>query len=168
MIVFEAPGESASIDTDHQVFSYFEVEMGDIHATVGADGADFLVSSDELAFTDCDGVEVGVKGINGLDSVIFPEGMTDDDDIAPTFASIASINDDAVSDGIHRITQVGIAALETIPIVTEVAVGAKSAVFVVAFCIWRVDREIEAVSKWDDCGGGRLCRANWCREAQKA
>ncbi len=88
---------------------------------------------------------MSVKRIDIFHGAIFAERVPDDDDIAPAHVTIARKNDDAIANAINRVTQIGIAAADSVPVFTEMAVRTEAARLVITLRVGLADWEIKAV-----------------------
>src|SRR5438270_589133 len=77
--------------------------------------------------------------------------MTHDDDVPPAHVAVAGKHDHAITDHINRIAQVRVAATDSVPIFTEMAVHPKSARPVVSFCVRSADWKIKSVGHANKC-----------------
>ena len=77
------------VHSDREVLVHLKVEMGGIHAMIGADSAELLTPPDLLSLTYDDLVEMAVQGISEVELTILDPSMADDNHIAPVCVNVA-------------------------------------------------------------------------------
>src|SRR6476660_8685351 len=128
------------------------MQMRIILAMGSAHCYDLLSARNSLApfLQDC--VQVPIKRIDVFDSAVFPEGVTDNDDIAPTSVDITREDDDSISNTINRILKIRVAPPNTIPIFSHMPARTEAARFVIALSLWFTDRKIKTIGYLGRCG----------------
>lgn len=155
VVVDQISWVARAVDTDAKIFANFKMEVGDIHAVVGADGADLLPAQNVLALADNDFIEVRIHRVDRLRLSVFEEDVTDENNISPAHVGIAGIDDIAVADGVNRVSKIGVSATETVPVLAGV-VGEESAARVISLGIRLADGLVEGVG--DQCADLIVCR----------
>lgn len=113
----EAEGVIAGARAQADAVPDLEVQVGEVVSIRGADGADDLAAMNILVESHHKSVEVGVKG---LEETSVAQPVLEHDHVAPSLGSGSGVNDDAVSDGVDGIAQIGVLAADPVPVVAEV------------------------------------------------
>src|SRR4026208_1866084 len=121
------------------------MQMRVILAMGGTHRSDLLSARNSLAPFHQDCVQVAIKRIDVFYRAIFPEGVTDNDDIAPTSVHVTCEDDDSISNTINRILEIRVAPTHTIPISSHMPARTKAARFVIALSLWFADRKIKTI-----------------------
>ena len=74
--------------------------------------------------------------------------MPDDDDVPPALMTIARKDNHAIANAVDRIAEIGVAAANSIPVFAQVAMGSKSASFVIAAGVGSPNWKIETVRQF--------------------
>lgn len=148
--------ELHAVHTDGQIFAELEMQMGGIHAAIGADPAHLIAAFDLLPFSHADKIEMRIEGIDVFHFTArrTAVGVPDDDAIAPSLTDITRQDDSPVSNGVDGVSKVGVATSVAIPIIAKMTVSAVTAVDVIVFRIRNSNGIIEPVSKGNPGGRG--------------
>ena len=108
-------------DADGDVVTHFKMQVGGIHAVVGADRADLLTAFHHLADLHQHRVEVRVEGVDifHLTTFLVPISMAREYQLAPTGAHIVGKGHNAVGDRVNRIAKIAVAAATAIPVLAK-------------------------------------------------
>src|SRR5438128_917747 len=77
--------------------------------------------------------------------------MPDDDNVAPALMTIACKDNHAIADAVDRIPQIRVAPANSVPVFAHVAMGSKSASFIVTARLRPPDWVIETVGQFREC-----------------
>ncbi len=165
-------GELHAAHPNGEVGAEFQVEMGSIHAAIGADPAELIAPSNALAFFHTDEIEVGIERIHifHFTGCRFQISVADNHAVAPSFSGVAGENNKPVAHGVNGIAQVAVAAAFAIPILAKMAVGTIAAIDVIPFSIRFPNGIIKAVRQRHPSGArtGRRQSGGEKGEGQKS
>ena len=130
----------ALLTTIHQnVVVKFSMQVGREHAIVGADGANLVPSAHQLTEFNINAVQMRVKRLATKNTPAFrvTEGVPHNNYFTPTPLSIVGICYQPMSNGVYRVSQIGVATAITIPVFAQVAwrLQTQPTCFVVAVTI---------------------------------
>lgn len=119
------------------------MQMGQIAATSGSDGANLFTPAN-IARSFChDGLEMRVIGLHMFARTILFVGMQDDYDLAPTGPAFRRPDDPTVSDRKDWVAEVAVFTANSIEIITEVSVFGKRLSIVSECAPFAADRKVE-------------------------
>src|SRR5690242_10551984 len=95
---------------------------------------------------------MAVKRIDVLHDPAFTIAVADNDHVSPAHVTIAGEHDDALADTKNRITEIRVAATDSIPVFAHMAVRAEPARLVISLRLRFTDREIETVRQSHEGG----------------
>ena len=122
VIVREVLRKFVATHSDLDVLANLQVQMR-IVKTVGVpQRGDLVTTFHGLPAMDQDFLQMSVQRIDIPNGAAVAEHMTHDDHISPAHLAIARENHNPIADAINRITQISVAAAETVPVFTEMAV----------------------------------------------
>jgi len=112
----QSEGVIAEPRTEVDTFADLEVKVGEIRSVSGSDRPDDLASVDLVVNSDVERTEVGVEG---LEEPAVVEPVLEEDHVSPSGRCFGGVEDEPVSNGVDRITKVGILTPDAIQIVSE-------------------------------------------------
>ena len=77
-------------------FLNFKVQVGDIHAAIGPDGANLLATDDLLSFAHENSVQMRIDRVHGFHLFFFEENVPDDHQVSPTHAHVTRKDDNTI------------------------------------------------------------------------
>ena len=102
-------------------FVHLEVKMGQVFAIGVSDATDGLTANDGFVEGNGDRLEVG---IHRLHDAAVAEAMGDEEGLSPTRIGFACVDDEAVTDGVDGVTEVGVHPADAIEVVASVTTAA--------------------------------------------
>ena len=99
-----------------------EMQVCQVVAIGGADGADLLPTCHQLAGAHLACIQVGIKGLN--DFVAAGQAVGNDNDVAPALVGLAAVGHKAACCGIDWLAQVGVLTADSIEVLPGVVAAA--------------------------------------------
>jgi UDP-glucuronate 4-epimerase len=130
-------------DKGSRKFAHLEMKMRPVFSVRRSDGRDLFATPDVLLRLHQDRLAVAIKRLHVFAFPVFPEGVEDDNDVAPTLSAFFRQENASIGDCVDRIAAIAVLTPDAIEIVAEVAILAEVLGVVGESAVLASDRKIE-------------------------
>src|SRR3977135_686987 len=131
VVVAEVARKLGAAPNDLQGLPTLQKTKRTVETVRRAHGRDLLAARDRLAAPNRHAVKMSIESVDIFEVAVLAIGVPHDDHVPPPHVTIARENNNPVADAVNRISQIGVATTNPVPVFAQMSLCAESARLVI-------------------------------------